>query len=102
MQDKTKESMMFLYKHDALSGVEKVSIEDLQMSAKYKVTETFKECRKAKKITQVELYKLTGIPQPNITRFESLNSNPTLEMMVKMAAALGMELEINLKEIKNK
>ena len=58
-----------------------------------------KSIRKGKRLTQVELSKLTGIPQPNITRFESDKSNPTLEMLVKMAAALGKKVTITLEDI---
>lgn len=75
-----------------------VSIEDIQAETKKQVTNVYKDCRKKKKLTQVDLERITGIPQPNITRFENCRSNPTLEMMVKMAAAMGMELQISLVE----
>ena len=49
-------------------------------------------------MTQTELARRTGISQPNINRFESGNYNPSLEMLVKVALALDMELSIQLKE----
>lgn len=55
----------------------------------------YKSLRKNQRVTQVKLAEVTGIPQPNITRFESSESNPTLEMLVKMAAALGNKVVIN-------
>ena len=97
-KERTKDSMMYLYKEDKLNGPKQVSIEDIQVSTKQQVMHAFKECRRSKNITQVELSNITGIPQPNVTRFENSKSNPTLEMMIKMAAAMGMELEITLKE----
>lgn len=33
-----------------------------------------------------------GVPRTDITRFEGGTYNPSLEMMVRIAAALGMEL----------
>ena len=76
----------------------KISISELQFNTQQSVVSAFKNARKKKKITQMELSGITGIPQPNITRFESDKSNPTLEMMVKMAAALGKKLVINLED----
>ena len=54
--------------------------------------------RKEKGMTQADLVKRAGIPRTNITRFESGNYNPSLEMMVKVALALGVKLEVNLKD----
>lgn len=93
---KKDDSMMYIYNIDKLQGKKKISIEQQQAATKYQVSETFKRCRKERKLTQVEMSELTGIQQPNITRFESKNCNPTLEMMVKMAAAMGKTVHITL------
>lgn len=93
---KEKASMEVLFNNS-----EKIDISNIQKETKHEVLSKYKAARKAKKITQVELSKLTGIPQPNITRFESDKSNPTLEMMIKMAAALGKKLTISLEDIEN-
>ncbi|MCI8726223.1 MAG: helix-turn-helix transcriptional regulator [Hungatella sp.] len=53
-------------------------------------------CRKEKGITQAELARRAGIPRTNVTRFESGTYNPSLEMLVRMAQALEMNLEIRL------
>lgn len=47
-------------------------------------------------MTQAELAKRTGIPRSNITRFESGSYNPSLELLVRIAAALGMNLQVQL------
>lgn len=73
-------------------------IENVQADARKSLVNQYIACRKSKGITQVELSKRTGISQPNITRFESGKQNPSLEMLVKMAEALDMKLEIVLKE----
>ena len=60
------------------------------------VIEQYVACRKNKKMTQDELARRTGISRPNISRFESGNYNPSLEMMVRMAAALDMTVDVKL------
>lgn len=92
---KDKETMGYLY----VEGEEKVDITDLQQKTQKEVLMMYKSIRKSKKLTQVDLSKITGIPQPNITRFESDKSNPTLEMLVKMAAALGKKVTIKLEDL---
>ena len=49
-------------------------------------------------MTQEELARRSGISRPNIARFESGNYNPSLEMMVRIAAALGMRLQISMEK----
>lgn len=71
---------------------------ETQLETRKDVIGKYKACRKGKGMTQVQLASRTGISQPNITRFESGNYNPSLEMMVRIAYALDMKLEINLVE----
>ncbi|HJA19925.1 MAG TPA: helix-turn-helix transcriptional regulator [Candidatus Mediterraneibacter ornithocaccae] len=54
--------------------------------------------RKKLGMTQAELARRAGVPRTNITRFEGGSYNPSLEMMVRIAAALGMKLQIELVE----
>ncbi|MBQ9983077.1 MAG: helix-turn-helix transcriptional regulator [Lachnospiraceae bacterium] len=77
---------------------EKILIEQEQSRAKEEVIEQFIRYRKSKKMTQEDLAKKVGVPRTNITRFESGRYNPSLEMMVKVATALGMKLSITLEE----
>lgn len=95
-----KDGMMYIYKNGKNNEQKEVSIVELQASTKYQLAQEFKNKRKVKKLTQSEMSEITAIPQPNITRFESGKSNPTLELMVKMAAAMDMELVISLKDKK--
>ena len=88
-----KRGMNYIY-----VGGKAFSIENTQKEIRSEFAENFKKCRNRKHITQRQLAITTGIPQPNITRFESENSNPSLELMVKMATALGMKLKITLEE----
>ncbi len=48
--------------------------------------------RKRKKMSQVELSALTGIPQATISRLESFRTIPTLPILISLSNALGMFL----------
>lgn len=78
-----------------LDGTE-ILIEVQQKDIRKYVIEQYVKCRKEKKLTQEQLAQRTGISRPNISRFESGNYNPSLEMMVRIAEALGMNLNIKL------
>ena len=56
------------------------------------------EYRKELGLTQSELGKRAGISQPNITRFESGNYNPSLEFLVKIAGAMGKKVKVTLED----
>lgn len=53
--------------------------------------------RKRKGLTQQDIADATGMRAPNITRLETKNTTPTMNVLMRYAEALGMELEINLK-----
>ena len=78
------------------SGEQKVIIEAEQKNTRRSVIEQYVQCRKMQGMTQAELAKGTGIPRSNITRFESGSYNPSLELLVRIAAALGMNLQVQL------
>jgi len=78
------------------SAEQKILIEVEQKSIRQSVIEQYIRCRKIQGMTQAELAKRAGIPRTNITRFESGNYNPSLEMLVRIAAALGMTLQVQL------
>ena len=73
-----------------------ITIEERQIKIRKDVIEQYVACRKGRKMTQDELARRTGISRPNISRFESGNYNPSLEMMVRMASALDMTLDVKL------
>lgn len=86
--------MDYIYSSDN----QEILIEVQQKTVRRNVIEQYIRCRKEKGITQAELAKRAGLPRTNVTRFESGNYNPSLEMMVRIASALGMKLEIRLEE----
>ena len=54
--------------------------------------------RKVQGITQMELARRIGTRQSNISRLESEHYNPSLEFLGRVAACLGKELYIELRE----
>ena len=52
--------------------------------------------RKNKKLSQEQVASAAGMARPDISRFESGRYNPSLELMVRYAYALGCELKIEL------
>ena len=58
--------------------------------------------RKKKKITQNDISKSVKLPQPTISRIESLEHDVTLNTLIKYAEAIGIELSIRIKDIDKK
>lgn len=77
-------------------GEQKIVIEVEQKSIRQSVIEQYVRYRKIQGMTQAEQAKRAGISRTNITRFESGNYNPSLEMLVRIAAALGTTLQVQL------
>ncbi len=50
--------------------------------------------RKEKGLTQRELAKAANLAQPAIARLESKSTTPKLDTLLKVAAALGCNLEV--------
>lgn len=86
--------MDYIYSDDD----QEIVIEIRQQDTRRRVVEQYIQSRKEKGVTQTELARRAGVPRTNITRFESGAYNPSLEMMVRIASALGMKLEVRLVE----
>ncbi len=78
---------------------QEILIESIQNDTRIAIIQKYIDCRKEQGITQEELARRSGVSRPNIARFESGRYNPSLEMLVKIAMALNMVLDFNLKEI---
>lgn len=71
-------------------------IEVEQRKVRAELVEQYIQCRKERNLTQADIAKALGVKRPNITRFENGTYNPTLDMLVKIAACMGKDLEIRL------
>ena len=69
-----------------------------QKRTRKNVIEQYIKFRKDRKLTQEELAGIIGVSRPSISRFESGEYNPTLDMMVKIAEGLELNLDISLKQ----
>jgi DNA-binding XRE family transcriptional regulator len=70
---------------------------ELKMNeAEYKIIEEIITARKEKNLTQKGLAELIGTRQSNISRLESGNYNPTLELLTKIAQVMGKRLEVRI------
>lgn len=77
---------------------EKILLETQQKVTIQRTVDIYKQYRKELGLTQSELGKRAGISQPNITRFESGNYNPSLEFLVKIAGAMGKKVKVALED----
>ena len=75
-----------------------VLVERQKERVKNQILTSYIKLRKEKGITQQEIADRTGIKRTNVARIESGRKAPTIEVLVKLAAALDMELEIRLVE----
>ena len=67
-----------------------------KLQARYDIINQIIQARKEQKMTQEELAKKIGTQKSNISRLESGNYNPTIELLSKVAEALGKELKIQI------
>ncbi len=81
-----------------MENEEKILLETQQKVTIQRTVDIYKQYRKELGLTQSELGKRAGISQPNITRFESGNYNPSLEFLVKIAGAMGKKVKVTLED----
>lgn len=75
-----------------------ILVESQKERVKNEILTSYINLRKERGITQQEIADRTGIKRTNVARIESGRNAPTIEVLVKLAAALDMELEIRLVE----
>ena len=75
-----------------------VLVERQKERVKNQILTSYINLRKERGVTQQEIADRTGIKRTNVARIESGRNAPTIEVLVKLAAALDMELEIRLVE----
>ena len=86
--------MDYLIQKDGIT----IRIEEQRQRVATDIVAQYVALRKEMGYTQEDVSKATGIARPNIARIESGRNTPTLEVLTKLAGALGMELEIRFVE----
>lgn len=66
-----------------------------------RVARRVRELRELRNLSQTELAARVGTRQPNIARLESGRSLPTLDVLQRVAHALGVQLEVKLVDRKS-
>jgi transcriptional regulator with XRE-family HTH domain len=61
-----------------------------------------KDQREARGLTQQELSERSGVPRPTLAHLESGQGNPTLTVLIKVAAALGTGIEALVSPVRPK
>jgi len=81
------------YKEKYLSNPE-VKAEYDALQPEYDIIQAMISARTGQNITQQELSARTGVTQADISRIENGSRNPSLAMIKKLAAGLGMQLKL--------
>ena len=86
------------FKNKALEDPElKAAYDELQ--PEFDIIQALIDARTKKNMTQKELAEVTGISQSNISKIENGSRNPSLAMLKKLAAGLGMRLRLEFEPI---
>ena len=68
------------------------------LKPEYEIIQSIIDARKARNMTQLKLAEITGINQADISKIENGNSNPTLNMLKRIADGLGYEVHIEFRQ----
>ena len=88
-------------KEDSQFYKSEINIEYIQNNVRKSLVREYTYLRKLKGLTQAEVAERAGISRTNISRFESGEYNPTLEMLVKLATAMDLDILVTLKPKNN-
>ena len=81
------------FKKELLEDPEvKAAYDELQ--PEYDIIQAMIDTRKSQHMTQKDLSEATGITQADISRIENGTRNPSLEMVKRLAAGMGMRLKL--------
>lgn len=76
-------------------------LEDPELRAEYEdlepefnIIQAMIDARKAQNMTQKQLADRTGIAQADISKLENGNANPTIKMLQRLAAGMGMDVKV--------
>lgn len=64
------------------------------LEPEYNIIQAIVNARKASNMTQKQLAERTGIDQADISKLETGNSNPTLQLLERLAEGMNMMLKL--------
>jgi len=73
-------------------------VEQRKNQTKNHIIDQYIEIRKKKGLSQEKIAQLTGMARTNIVRIERKTNMPTIDVLVKLADAMDMDLEIKFVE----
>lgn len=85
-------------KKDRQYSKDKIAMGYVQDNVRKSLVRQYAYVRKMKGLTQAEVAERAGISRTNVSRFESGEYNPTLEMLVKLANAMDLDVSITLNQ----
>ena len=65
-----------------------------ELQPEYDIIQAMVDARKSQNMTQKDLSEATGITQAEISRIENGTRNPSLGMVKRLAAGMGMRLKL--------
>ncbi|MBQ0058660.1 MAG: helix-turn-helix transcriptional regulator, partial [Lachnospiraceae bacterium] len=65
-----------------------------ELQPEYDIIQAMIDARKSRNMTQKDLSEATGITQADISRIENGTRNPSLAMVKRLAAGMGMRLKL--------
>ena len=65
-----------------------------ELQPEYDIIQALIDARKKQNMTQRDLSEATGITQADISRIENGTRNPSLDMVKRLAAGMGMRLRL--------
>lgn len=71
------------------------------LQPEYDIINAMIKVRKEQGLTQKQLSELTGISQADISRIENGTRNPSLGMIKRLAAGMGMQLKLEFLPVSN-
>lgn len=74
---------------------DEVKAEYERLEPEYQVIRAIVAARQEQNLTQQELADRTGIDRSDISKLENGSANPSLRTLKRLAAGLGMQLQIN-------
>jgi len=92
-----KAGVKFDLMKEQLMKDEEFKAEYEKLKPRYEVISQIIEVRNKQNITQEELALRVGTKKSNISRLESGEYNPSLDMLIKVAKGLGKEVHIQLR-----